>query len=241
VIFWKKKSKQFAIACLMFLGISFGTPPVSHADFFGGDLPLLAAIVANTIQQISELQSILGKGSDTLGFLRDINSGLSNAMMLSESLNRVVQAGIWGNIQDPSQLFSMIQATYGFIPQSQRTQAQQLADQTIAESLLLHNAAFSYADAVDPQAEQIKSYSLGLSPLGAERQTASSLGVLIHVNNQLLRTQAATLKVMSEQLALQNSRDKLTTQQFLTEYQALEEGYSSMTTMQQATQLAGGY
>ena len=72
----------------------------------------------------------------------------------------------------------------------------------------------STADLVDPEAERIKDYSKVVSPQGAERLTAESLGVLIHVLNQVLRTNAAMLKLQGEQLALQNKKEKLSSQQY---------------------------
>jgi hypothetical protein len=212
-------------------------PKQAHADFWGGDIPLLISIVANTLQEITELKAIIGNGSDSLNYLHDINAGIQTAMNIMRTANSTMNAGIWGNIKDPNQLFGLIQSTYGVIPSTQREPVETFTDQTISEAFTLHNQAFDYADLVDPQAEQIKDYSQGLSPLGAARQTSASLGVLIHVNDQLLRTNAASLKVMSEQLAYQNRQDKLSSQQFVLEYQALEDGYTSLQTMQQAADL----
>ena len=231
-----KRKIDSLMAMLAFLFILIA-PHTAHADFFGGDLPLLMEIVANTLQEITELHSVISNGSDTLGFLRDINSGIQSAMNIARTANSTMNAGIWGNLENPNQLFGLIQQTYGLVPHTQREPVETFTDQTIAEAFTLHNEAFDYADLIDPEAEQIKDYSRGLSPLGATRQTSASLGVLIHVNDQLLRTNAATLKVMSEQLAYQNRQDKLSSQQFVLEYEALEDGYSSLQTMQQAADL----
>lgn len=95
---------------------------------------------------------------------------------------------------------------------------QKSTDQSVAEALMLHNEAFQYAGNVDSEVERIKDYAKDVSPLGAGRLTAQSMGVLITVLNQVLRTNAAILKVQSEQLALQNRREKLSSEQFKTQY-----------------------
>lgn len=82
---------------------------------------------------------------------------------------------------------------------------------------------------MDPEAERIKEYSRGVSPAGAGRLTAQSLGVLINVANQILRTNAAILKVLGENLALQNRREKVNSEQFKMEYEGLSQGFEGMT------------
>ena len=81
---------------------------------------------------------------------------------------------------------------------------------------------------IDPEAERIKEYSKVVSPQGAEKLTAQSIGVLIHVLNQVLRTNAAMLKLQGEQLALQNKREKLGPEQFKFQYESLAKAFGSL-------------
>jgi hypothetical protein len=50
---------------------------------------------------------------------------------------------------------------------------------------------------------------------------AQNIGVLINVLNQVLRTNAAILKIQSEQLALQNRKEKQSSEQFKTMYESI--------------------
>jgi hypothetical protein len=213
-------------------------PKSSRADFFGGDLPLLAEIVANTIQEISELQSVIGNGKDTLGFLHDINAGLQDALNLQRTLNSTFQQGVLGGISNPEQLLQTVRTIYGMVPSTQRTDMEQLHDQSVAESITLHNQAFDYADQVDPEAERIKDYSHDASPGGAAKLTAESIGVLITVADQILRTNAAILKINSEQLALQNEREKLGSQQFVSQYSDLSNSFDALQNLHDSVDLA---
>ena len=105
---------------------------------------------------------------------------------------------------------------------------QQTTDQSVAEAIHLHNEAFRYAATVDPEAERIKDYARFVSPAGAQRLTAQSLGVLIHIMNQVLRTNAAMLKLQSEQLALGNRREKLNSEHFKMEYEGISRAFEEL-------------
>jgi hypothetical protein len=196
-------------------------PQPAYADFWGGDIPLLTEIVANTLQQLEQLRSILGTGSDTLGLLRDINSGLRDALALVKTQNSTLYPGVLSDIQSAQEMMGIVEKLYGKVPRTPEASMQKTTDQSVAEAIYLHNEAFKYADTVDPEAERIKDYAKDVSPLGAGRLTAQSIGVVINVLNQVLRTNAAILKVQSEQLALQNRKEKLSSEQFRTQYENL--------------------
>lgn len=184
-------------------------PTVTYGDFFGGDLPLLANIVANTFQQLSKLQTIIGSSQESLQLMKDINKGLNDAMSIIKTQNSSLSPGILSDIQSAQQLLAEIEHIYGKVPNTSQSGVQATTDTSVAESIHLHNEAFRYADKVDPEAEKIKDYAKAVNPAGAQKLTAQGVGVLIHVMNQILRTNAALLKVQSEQLALQNRREKL--------------------------------
>ena len=215
-----KKKIKIILAVTVFCTTFLIARPV-RADFWGGDLPLLAQIVFNTFQQLMQLRQIVGSGHDTLDLLKDINRGISDAMVIIRTMNTTLHAGVWGELQTPEQVLNVIQRLYGMIPQTSRAASETFTDQSVAEAITLHNQAFQYANQVDPEAERIKDYARGVSPQGAGKLTAESLGVLIHVTNQVLRTNAAILKIMSENLALQNRKEKMGSTQFQLQYEGL--------------------
>ena len=200
-------------------------PTPAYADFFGGDIPLLIQIVANTLQELAQLKSILGTGQDTLNLMKDINRGINDAMNLARTMNIKLTPGILSELQSANEAMAAIEKLYGKIPMTTQANVQQTMDRTAAEGIQLHNDAFRYAAEIDPQAEQIKDYAKIASPAGAEKLTAQSLGVLIHVMNQILRTNAALLKVQSEQLAMQSRKSKLSSEQFKAEYDGLSKAF----------------
>lgn len=221
--------------CLIFSLIF--TPIQSKADFWGGDIPLLIQIVANTLQQLAQLRAILGNGHDTLDLLRNVNEGIKNAMDIMRTMNTTIQPGIFSQYRDPNDLLGAIQNLYGMIPKTQEARLQAAQDQSVTEAITLHNQAFDYAAQVDPEAERIKDYARGTSPAGSARLTAESLGVLIHVSDQILRTNAAMLKVLSENLALQNHHEKLNSAQFKAEYDGISKSLSTYPTLELSSKL----
>ncbi|MBI4405984.1 MAG: hypothetical protein HY537_17625 [Deltaproteobacteria bacterium] len=213
---------------LFLLLICLLRPTPAYADFFGGDLPLLAEIVANTLQQISQLSKVIGTGEDTFNYIRDINRGIQDALNLAKTMNEKLNPGILSDLQGAEQALAVIEKLYGSTPKTSEARVQQTMDRTAAEAINLHNEAFRYADQIDPEAERIKDYAHVVSPAGAGKLTAQSLGVLIHVMNQVLRTNAAMLKLQGEQLALQNRREKLSSEQFKIQYESLSKAFGSL-------------
>ncbi len=232
----KKIWTRFFIASMVLLSVM--TPQYSaQADFWGGDIPLLMQIVANSLQQLAQLRQILGNARDTLGLVRDINEGIREAMGIMRTMNQTIRPGILSQIQTPEEMLRAIQDLYGLIPKTPEAKMQTLTDQSVAEAVTLHNQAFQYADQIDPEAERIKDYSRGTSPAGSARLTAQSLGVLIHVTNQLLRTNAAMLKIMSEHLALQNRHEKINSEQFRMQYDGLSSAMTGSPSFKDQTTL----
>lgn len=217
--------------------LSLTTPTPARADFFGGDIPLLTSILAQAIQQLAQLRSILGTGSDTLGLLRDVNEGIREAMGIMRTMNHTMQPGALSQFQTVDEMLRAVQDLYGMVPKTAEAKQQSFTDQSVSEGMTIHNQAFAYADQVDPEAERIKDYSRGVSPAGAGRLTAQSIGVLINVTNQLLRTNAAMLKIMSEDLALHNRHEKVNSEQFRMQYDGLSQAISATSSIKDASNL----
>jgi hypothetical protein len=196
-------------------------PLRARADFWGGDLPLLAQILSESIMEVENLQMLLGTSKDSLNYLHDLNSGLRDAMQLMRTMNQTLKPGNLSNLNNVNDLIHELEQIYGRIPSTSEAKLQSTHDLTVAESIDLHNNAFRYADQVDPEAERIKDYASQASPQGAARAGLQAQGMQIHVLNQILRTNAALLKVQSENLAMQNRKSKMQSEQFRGQYNDL--------------------
>jgi uncharacterized protein YlxW (UPF0749 family) len=116
--------------------------------------------------------------------------------------------GIFRDWQRASDAVRAITDLYGDIVPSKDARVQRSADQSVAEAVALNNAIYDYTNQIDAIGEEIKSYSHSVSPGGAQKLTAESMGVMLHVMNQSLRAQATSLKLQAEVVALQNHKDK---------------------------------
>ena len=205
----RKNLKRIAFFILFLLIFSY--PRNVNADFFGGDIPLLTQIVVNTLQQLAQLRAILGTGQDSLSLLRDINRGINDSLNLAKTIGPDQNPGIYGNVRSVDDALRLIQETYGVVAISPNSKIEQNTDQSVAEAIKLNQSVFNYTAQIDDLSEQIKVYSHAVSPGGAQKLTAQSMGVMLQVMNENLRTQATGLKLQAQALEMTNQREKEST------------------------------
>jgi hypothetical protein len=182
--------------------------PVASADFWGGDIPLLIQILANAVQQLTQLRQIFQAGSDQLHLIQDLNRGINDSLQMLRTVSPNTDPGIFRDWQSVSAAVQAVTALYGDVVPSKDSRIQLGADQSVAEAVSLNNAIYNYTRDIDVIGETIKTFSHQASPGGAQKLTAESMGVMLHVMNQSLRAQATSLKIQAEVLALQNHKDK---------------------------------
>lgn len=215
----KKKSLQVFLALALLV-----QAPQARADFWGGDLVYLAQILQQAIIQVEQLKRIFGTSKESYEFLQQINEGQRQALRILNTMNRVLKPGALSDLKDVEAVIREVESLYGKIPLTAEAKNQSVHDLTVAESIQLHNDAFKYADTVDPEAQRIINYAQIASPQGAAKTSLEAQGAMIHVLNQVLRTNAAILKVQSETLAMQNRKSKLQSEAFRTQYDELSNG-----------------
>jgi hypothetical protein len=183
-------------------------PTQGKASIFGEETAVLAQILQNAVQQLAQLQSILGTGRDTLGLMREINSGINDSLGLINSIGTDRNPGIYGDLSKLQDVLAKIQQVYGTVTPSPDFQVQHDMDEGVAEAITLNNSLYQYTKDIDALGEEIKVYSHAVSPGGAQKLTAQTLGVMLHVMNQSLRAQATGLKIQAQALARENRYDK---------------------------------
>lgn len=203
-------------------------PKSANADLFGGDVAVLIQILAQAMQQLAQLQQIFANGKDTLGLLNDINSGIREGLRAIQIINPKFNPGLYGDLTQPEQVLRAIQDLYGQIPDTADAKLQARQDQSVAESLAMHGNLYRYADQVDAESQRMLEHAQVVSPQGAGKLQAQSLAVLIGVTTQVLRTNSAMLKLMAENMALSNRREKLGAEQFRAQYDGLGSAFSNL-------------
>ena len=204
----KLRNKIASIATSLAFSIGLIVPSGARADIFGGDTLILAQILSNAVQQLIQLQQMLQNGRDSLALVRDINRGINDSLSMAATMGLNIDPGLYKNWNNLQNALQGVQQVYGSIPESLQKTIQTHVDQNVAEAITLNNNLYSYSKDLDQVGEQIKMYSHSVSPGGAQKLTAESLGVMINVMNQSLRAQATSLKLQAQSLALQNAKDK---------------------------------
>lgn len=206
--------KSFMIILFSVSTITF-TPNKSKADFWGGDLIYLAQILENAIKQYAELKNIVETNKNQLDLLTEINRGINDSLRLAYTINPNIDPGIYKNWSNISDAIEQVRSLYGAASNSPLKQIYSDTDQSVAEAVTLNNDIYKYTQNIDALGEVIKEVSHDVSPGGAQKLTAQTLGVMLHVMNQNLRTQATGLKLQAQSMALNNKKDKDSTQKFL--------------------------
>lgn len=193
----------------------------SRADLWGGDLIYLSQILANAIQQLAQLRQIFNSGQDTLNMMKDINRGINDSLALIRTISPNSDPGLYRDWEKVQDALKMLEDIYGVAIPSGDFQVQRDTDQSIGEAITFNNSVYKYTKVIDEIGETIKLQSHNVSPGGAAKLTAQSLGVLLHVQNESLRAQATGLKLQAEALAIQNRKDKNRTKQMTESFENL--------------------
>ena len=231
----KKRILTILVSVLLLL-----SPKPAKADLFGGDVLVLTQILAQAIQTVITLKSVLENGKDSLDLLRDINAGVRSGLDLIRIVNPNFNPGVYGNLNDADSVLRALQAVYGTIPQGMDEDLMKSQDQSVAEVISMNRNLYDYADQVDREKEKILFHAQVVSPQGAGKLQNQALGVLIGVTTQLLRTQSQMLKIMAQNMAYDNRKEKLATQNFQENYQGLSRGFDGLPKNTDLPRLGGG-
>ncbi len=201
--------------------ITFCVWTPAEADIFGGDVVVLTQILANALQQLVQLKQILSAGSDSLDLMRDINRGVRDGLTVIRMIDPNFNPGVFGRLDSADGVLNQIQDLYGRIPQTPEARLQQTQDQSVSESIAMNGTLFQFADQADLESKNIIDHSQSISPQGAAKLTAQSVAVLIRVSTQVLRSNSMMLKMMAENMALQNRKEKIQSSQFKIQYDGI--------------------
>lgn len=203
------------IPMLLALIVLMGPANEARASIFGEENATLIQILAQAIKQLYELQKIVKNGQDTLNLIRDINRGINDSLRVLDSMGPYMDPGTYKEFKKVENIVIHLRAIYGSVSQSPNQGAQSDTDQVVAEAIALNNSLYDYAKELDGIGENIKRFSNQASPGVAQKLTAQSLGVMVHIMNQQIRAQATGLKLQAQGLAMQNKKEKETTTEYL--------------------------
>ncbi|MCB9092190.1 MAG: hypothetical protein H6621_00380 [Halobacteriovoraceae bacterium] len=212
----------------LLLSLTLVTPRPAKADLWGGDVVVLTQILAQAIQQLYQLKQIFSTGRDTLSLWRDINRGIRDGLRVIQIINPKFNPGLYGSLETSEQVLRVIEDLYGAIPQTSEYRLQRAQDRAVSESIAMNSTLFQYADNVDSETKRIISHAQNVSPQGAGKLTAESIAILIGVTTQVLRTNSMMLKMMGQNMALSNRKEKLQSTQFKAQYEGISNAFGDL-------------
>jgi hypothetical protein len=218
----------------------FSVSQSAHADLFGGDDVILAQILVQAIQTVVQLKELLATGGDTLNLLRDVNSGIKSGLNLVQIINPNFNPGVYGNLDDASKVLQAVEEIYGAAPAGPDQDLIHSQDQSVAETISMNRRIYDFADQVDQQKDQIMLHASLVSPQGAGKLENQALAVLIGVSTQILRTQSQMLKLMAENMAMTNRKEKVRSKEMRENYKGLSDSFKSLPTSLNLPALQGG-
>lgn len=221
-----------------FLILTLAQP--AKADLWGGDVVVLTQILVQSIQTVVQLKNLLENGQDTLSLLRDVNAGVRSGLDAIRILNPNFNPGVYGNLNDADAVLRAVQDLYGTVPHGMDEGLMTAQDQSVAEVISMNRNLYDYADQVDRERDRIIYHASVVSPQGAGKLQGQALGVMIGVMTQLLRTQSQMLKIMAQNMAMENRKEKLSTQNFQENYRNLSDGFKELPVETHLPRVGGG-
>lgn len=178
----------------------FITTQSAKADLFGGDLPLLAQIVTNTLYTMYELQRQSQLMNDEL-------RGLNDKIYRIKTIQDVVQPDQWGAWKDPNEALRRLQLIYHTLPKEYRNEKSDLVESEISKAMNLISKVSVETKSTFDSGKELESKALFSSPAVAQKLSASGVGTLISQQAQSQVIQSHVVSLLAQMLAEGHEKD----------------------------------
>jgi len=184
------------VAILFALTISLN----AKADFWGGDLPLLAEIVTNTMNTLMELQKQSKNWQDEM-------DGIKDKIDRIQTISELVQPSSWDKWKDPMEAMSRLQRIYHTVPKEYRTEKSDMMEQEISKAMNLVAKISRDTKTTFESGKELERRGADSSPGVAQKLTASGVGTLISMQAQSQVLQSQMTSLLSQMLASANEQE----------------------------------
>lgn len=183
---------------LLSLTLLFSTP--AKADFWGGDLPLLAQIVTNTLQTLQQLRT-------QTGLLQDEMEGIKDKIHRIQTISDVVQPSEWEEWKDPKEAIRRLQLIYRTLPKEYRSAKADEIEATITRAMNLISRVGPEARTTFLSGKELERRGADASPGVAQKLTASGVGTLVAMEAQSQVIQSHITGILAQMLADANEKE----------------------------------
>lgn len=175
------------------LALSLMAKPV-RADLWGGDIPLLIQIVANTLQTLYQLKS-------QTQILKDQMSGINDKINRIRTIEKLIHPSNWDEWKDPNVALRRLREIYHTIPDEYRTMKSQMFEAEMTKAMNLAAMMTEEAKSTFRSGKELERRGADASPGVASKLTASGVGTLVSLQAQSQVAQGQMVSLLSQILA----------------------------------------
>lgn len=181
--------KKILIVCILMFNFS-----KARADLWGGDLPLLAQIVTNTLYTMYELQRQSKLMDDEL-------RGINDRIIRIKTISDVVQPDQWSAWKDPNEALRRIQLIYHTLPKEYHSEKSDLIEAELSRAMNLVSRVNIETKSTFQSGKELENRALHSSPAVAQKLTASGMGTMITQQAQSQVLQSHMVSLLTQILA----------------------------------------
>lgn len=187
--------KKLTVICFL-----TALPFQARADLWGGDLPLLAKIVANTLKTIVELER-------QTNLLKDEMAGIHDRINRIRTIADVVQPSTWEKWKDPAEALRRLKLIYHTLPKEYRNEKADVVEEELSKAMNLIAKISSEANTTFYSGKELERRGADASPGVATKLTASGTGTLISMESQSQVIQSHIVSLLAQMLAEGNEKE----------------------------------
>ena len=175
-------------------------PISARPDLWGGDLPLLAQIVANTLNTLMEMRH----QSTLLSYELD---GITDRINRIRTISEIVKPSEWDQWKNPHEAARRLRTIYHTIPPEYRSEKSDLIEAELSRAMNMIARIVPEAQTTFASGKELEQRGANASPGVAQKLTASGVGTLISMEAQSQIIQSHVVSLLSQMLAEANERE----------------------------------
>ncbi|MBX9766223.1 MAG: hypothetical protein K2X47_03040 [Bdellovibrionales bacterium] len=175
-------------------------PTTAKTDLWGGDLPLLAQIVTNTLHTMMELEK-------QSSLMKDELSGIRDRIDRIQTISEMVQPSSWESWKDPAEALRRLKIIYHTLPESYRSKKAEVIEEELSKAMNLIARLKHETGTTFRSGKELERRGADSSPGVATKLTASGIGTLIAIESQNQAIQSHVVSLLAQILAEANERE----------------------------------
>lgn len=167
---------------------------LAKADLWGGDLPLLAQIVTNTLNTLYELQK-------QRQIMEDELDGINDHINRVRTISDIVQPSQWDQWKNPEEAVRRLGVIYRTMPKEYRSEKADMIESELSNAMNLISRIRSESETSFHSGKELENRALRSSPGVSQKLTASGIGTLISLESQTHAIQSHVVSLLTQMLA----------------------------------------